>query len=69
MVEKFNLAAAAGIALINSIANLGGFVGPYAIGKLKEMGGYAAGLNVVGASLALSAAVAWWLGRQTQRAQ
>jgi ACS family tartrate transporter-like MFS transporter len=61
--------AAAGIALINSLANLGGFVGPYAIGRLKEVGGYAAGLNVVGASLVLSAAVAWWLGRQTQRAQ
>jgi ACS family tartrate transporter-like MFS transporter len=57
--------AAAGIALINSIANLGGFVGPYAIGRLKEMGGYAAGLDVVAASLALSAALAWWLGRRT----
>ncbi|MGX1349647.1 ACS family tartrate transporter-like MFS transporter [Bradyrhizobium elkanii] len=29
-------AAAAGIALINSIGNLGGFVGPYAIGWIKE---------------------------------
>jgi ACS family tartrate transporter-like MFS transporter len=56
--------AAAGIALINSIANLGGFVGPYAIGRLKEMGGFSAGLNVVGATLAVSALVAWWLSRQ-----
>jgi MFS transporter, ACS family, tartrate transporter len=29
-------AAAAGIALINSIGNLGGFVGPYAIGWIKD---------------------------------
>jgi MFS transporter, ACS family, tartrate transporter len=58
--------AAAGIALINSIANLGGFVGPYAIGRLKEIGGYAAGLNVVAATLALSAVVAWRLGRRVR---
>lgn len=30
--------AAAGIALINSIGNLGGFAGPYAVGWLKERG-------------------------------
>src|SRR5262249_11163499 len=30
-------AAAAGIALINSIGNLGGFVGPYAVGFIKDM--------------------------------
>ncbi|MEW6121941.1 MAG: MFS transporter [Pseudomonadota bacterium] len=29
-------AAAAGIALINSIGNLGGFVGPYAVGYIKQ---------------------------------
>jgi nitrate/nitrite transporter NarK len=29
-------AAAAGIALINSIGNLGGFVGPYAVGWIKD---------------------------------
>jgi ACS family tartrate transporter-like MFS transporter len=29
-------AAAAGIALINSIGNLGGFVGPYALGWIKD---------------------------------
>jgi nitrate/nitrite transporter NarK len=32
-------AAAGGIALINSIGNLGGFVGPYAIGWIKEATG------------------------------
>ena len=32
-------AAAGGIALINSIGNLGGFVGPYAIGWVKDATG------------------------------
>jgi D-galactonate transporter len=32
-------AAAAGIAVINSVGNLGGFVSPYAIGKLTDMTG------------------------------
>ena len=32
-------AAAAGIALVNSVGNLGGFVGPYAVGFLSERTG------------------------------
>jgi sugar phosphate permease len=32
-------AAAAGIALVNSVGNLGGFVGPYAVGALTEATG------------------------------
>jgi len=48
--------AAAGIALINSLGNLGGFAGPMLIGWLKQrMGSYAAGLDAVGAMMALSA--------------
>ncbi len=48
--------AAAGIAAINSIGNLGGFVGPFAIGWLKSTtGGYSAGLYVVGVTLLASA--------------
>ncbi|AEN90314.1 putative permease transmembrane protein [Priestia megaterium WSH-002] len=31
--------AAVGIAIINSIGNLGGFVGPYAVGWLKDSTG------------------------------
>ncbi|WP_245741342.1 hypothetical protein [Propionispira arboris] len=31
--------AAVGIALINSVGNLGGFVGPYAVGYLKDLTG------------------------------
>ena len=50
------LSAAAGIALINSIGNLGGFVGPSAIGVLtKRSGGMYLGLRFVGFSLLLSA--------------
>lgn len=57
--------AAAGIAMINSIGNLGGFVGPFAIGWLKNLtGGYAAGLYVVAATLALSAIVTLLLSRK-----
>jgi MFS transporter, ACS family, tartrate transporter len=38
-------AAAAGIALINSVGNLGGFVGPYAVGYLSDAtGSFYAGL-------------------------
>ncbi|MDE2367945.1 MAG: MFS transporter [Burkholderiales bacterium] len=59
--------AAAGIAMINSVGNLGGFVGPFVIGWLKsQTGGYTAGLYVVGATLAVSAAVTLWLSRQHQ---
>jgi ACS family tartrate transporter-like MFS transporter len=50
--------AAAGIAMINSIGNLGGFIGPYMIGWIKgKTGSYTGGLYVVGATLALSAAL------------
>lgn len=41
-------AAAGGIALINSIGNLGGFVGPYLMGWFKDhTGSYALGLRVL----------------------
>ncbi len=48
--------AAAGIALINSLGNLGGFVGPLLIGWMKQRAGsYSGGLDAVGAMMALSA--------------
>jgi MFS transporter, ACS family, tartrate transporter len=51
-------AAAAGIALINSVGNLGGFFGPYIIGLVRtSTGGFGGGLLVVGVSLALSGCV------------
>ncbi len=48
--------AAAGIALINCVGNLGGFVGPYAIGVIsKKTGSFRGGLVLVGVSLFISA--------------
>jgi len=49
-------AAAAGIALINSIANLGGFVGPYAMGAInRRTGSFHGGLVFASVSLFTSA--------------
>ena len=49
-------AAAAGIALINSIGNLGGFVGPYAIGAISGWtGGIFGGFALMGIPMVLSA--------------
>ena len=48
-------AAAGGIALINSLGNLGGFAGPYLIGWVKDAtGSYAAAMGI----FALAAIVA-----------
>ena len=58
-------AAAAGIAIINSVGNLGGFVGPYVIGWIKEMtGGFRGGLFVVGVFMVLSGIMALVVGRE-----
>ncbi|HYB89631.1 MAG TPA: MFS transporter [Candidatus Binataceae bacterium] len=52
-------AAAGGIALINSLGNLGGFVGPYVVGIVRQAtGGFAGGLAVLAFSLVCSAALA-----------
>jgi MFS transporter, ACS family, tartrate transporter len=52
-------AAAGGIALINSIGNLGGFAGPYFMGWIKAAtGGYALGLLILGVGLAISGLIA-----------
>jgi ACS family tartrate transporter-like MFS transporter len=59
--------AAAGIALINSLGNLGGFIGPFMIGWLKDKwGSYAGGLYVVAAMLALSAVMMLVLSLQSR---
>jgi ACS family tartrate transporter-like MFS transporter len=58
-------AAAGGIALINAIGNLAGFVGPSVMGVMKEAtGAYGGGLMVLSASLAFAAVLAWALGRR-----
>ena len=49
-------AAAAGIALINSLGNLGGFVGPTVVGSLRgSSGNYTSGLLVLAAALVIEA--------------
>ena len=57
-------AAAAGIATINSIGNLGGFVGPAMIGWIKDLtGSFQGGLFFVAALLVLSAVLTLILAR------
>jgi len=57
-------AAAGGIALINSLANLGGFAGPYLMGWLKvASGGYTLGLCALAAGLVMTASLILLLGR------
>jgi len=52
-------AAAAGIAFVNSVGNLGGFVGPYVIGLVRtSTGQFKGGLLLVSVALAASGAVA-----------
>jgi len=52
-------AAAVGVAVINSVGNLGGFFGPYVIGALRNAtGSFRAGLLLVGGALAVSGCLA-----------
>jgi MFS family permease len=52
--------AAVGIATINSLANLGGYVGPYGIGLIKDAtGSLAAGLYFLAATLLFAVAMAF----------
>jgi MFS transporter, ACS family, tartrate transporter len=58
------LSAAAGIAVINSLANLGGYFGPDIIGLFRTAnGGFRGGLLAIGATVALSGATALVVGR------
>jgi MFS transporter, ACS family, tartrate transporter len=62
------LSAAAGIAVINSLANLGGYYGPDIIGFFRKLnGGFRGGLLAIGATLALSGTIALIVGRQPAR--
>ena len=52
-------AAAAGIALINSVGNLGGFIGPFLVGVIKDKtGSQVAGLVFLGAALLIMSIIA-----------
>jgi len=56
------LAAAGGLAFINSIATLGGFVGPYAMGWLRDAtGSFSAGLLAMAGLLMLATVMSWSL--------
>jgi len=61
-------AAATGIAAINSIGNIGGFVGPAMIGWIKDLtGSFLGGLNFVSGLLLASAALTVMVARFLQR--
>jgi ACS family tartrate transporter-like MFS transporter len=52
-------AAAAGIGLINAFGSLGGFVGPYAVGVVRQItGGFGGGLVFLALLLLLAAVAA-----------
>src|SRR5688572_2920320 len=58
------MAAAGGLAFINSIGVLGGFVGPSIMGFLNDQtGSYSAGLMALSGFLIMSASLAWFLKR------
>lgn len=58
------LSAPAGIAVINSLANLGGYFGPDIIGLFRTVnGGFRGGLLAIGATLIMSGSMALALGR------
>jgi ACS family tartrate transporter-like MFS transporter len=63
-------AAAAGIALINSVGNLGGFFGPYIIGLVRNSTGeFKGGLMIIGVALVLSGCAALLLPVEKVRPQ
>jgi nitrate/nitrite transporter NarK len=63
-------AAAGGLALIVSIGNLGGFVGPYLIGTIREAtGSFSWALISVGAFLTLAAVLIRVVGISLQPRQ
>jgi ACS family tartrate transporter-like MFS transporter len=63
--RMWGLSAAAGIAVINSLANLGGYFGPDIIGFFrKATGEFRGGLLAIAAALALSGGIALMVGRQ-----
>jgi cyanate permease len=60
-------AAAGGIALINSIGNLGGFVGPYAVGWIKDATGETTlGLVVLAACSIMAGVLTFLIGHDSK---
>ena len=61
-------ASAAGIALINSIGNLGGFLGPFGMGWLKDKtGNYTAGIFALAVGVLVAAVLGHILWLRTER--
>jgi ACS family tartrate transporter-like MFS transporter len=59
------LPAAAGLAMINSLANLGGYFGPDIIGMFRTAnGGFRGGFLAIGLTLVVSGGMALIVGRQ-----
>jgi ACS family tartrate transporter-like MFS transporter len=62
--------AAAAIAAVNTLCILGGFVGPYFMGLLKDVtGNYQRGLALLSIPMLLDAGIMIYLGRRALRAQ
>lgn len=60
--------AAAGIALINSVGNLGGFIGPYLVGVVKDRtGSQLAALLLLGTALLVMSLLAFVMRKAPQR--
>jgi ACS family tartrate transporter-like MFS transporter len=63
-------AAAGSIGLINSIGNLGGFLGPYILGKVETLtGSFTGGIYFLCVSMALSATILFLLGLGAKRSK
>jgi len=58
-------AAAGGYALLNSVGAIGGFIGPYSIGKLvqKHNGNPTTALQLVAGSLCIAVILAYFIAR------
>ena len=68
-VAASGAALASGIALVNSVGNIAGYVGPMMMGWLKDRtGGYAAGIHVMAASMVAAAVMALALRTRRQGA-
>jgi len=62
-------AAAAGIAWINSVGNLGGFVGPTVVGYVKQTtGSYAGAVTTLGCGLIILALLAILFAPSSEKA-
>lgn len=59
---------AAGIAAMNTIGIMGGFIGPYVMGRVKDAtGSYQPGFLIFAFPLLLAAGIVWWMRRVAVR--